>query len=123
MYVRDTQQTRTEDNKYLELEMRLLKIIEDSASDERGIMSVHELVSSLEALDPFTLKMQILTLEGKGLLKKTELGYSLTKKGKERIHNKDKIFLLHTHIVTDIVGENILCQLNNNNNNKFQLSF
>jgi hypothetical protein len=45
MYVRDTQQTRTEDNTYLELEMRLLKIIEDSDSDERGIMSVHELVS------------------------------------------------------------------------------
>jgi hypothetical protein len=121
MYLRDTQQTRTEDNKYLELEMRLLKIIEDSDSDERGIMSVHELVSSMEALDPFTLKMQILTLEGKGLLKKTELGYSLTKKGKERIHNKDKLFLLHTHIVTDIVGESKLCQLNNNN--KFQLSF
>ncbi len=39
-YVRDTQPATNEDNKYLDLEIQLLKIIEDSALDEKAIMSV-----------------------------------------------------------------------------------
>lgn len=90
-YGRDTQQTRSKinDNEYIDLETQLLKIIEDSALDEKGLMSADELISSFEGVDPFTLKMQILTLEGKGLVKKTEIGYILTDKGKERLQNKD----------------------------------
>ena len=87
--MKDRQPARNEDNKYVELETQLLKIIEDLALDEKAIMSVDELARSFQGLDPFMLKMQILTLEGKGLVKKTELGYILTEKGKERLHNKD----------------------------------
>ena len=87
--VKDRQPARNEDNKYVELETQLLKIIEDLALDEKAIMSVDELARSFQGLDPFMLKMQILTLEGKGLVKKTELGYILTEKGKERLQNKD----------------------------------
>lgn len=87
--MKDRQPARNEDNKYVELETQLLKIIEDLALDEKAIMSVDELARSFQGLDPFMLKMQILTLEGKGLVKKTELGYILTEKGKERLQNKD----------------------------------
>ncbi len=52
-------------------------------------MSVNELISSFESVDPFILRMQILTLEGKGLVKKTKLGYILTEKAKERLQKKD----------------------------------
>ena len=51
-------------------------------------MSVHELaelICSFQVLDPFTLKMLILTREGKGLIRKTQHGYILTDKGKERL--------------------------------------
>ena len=87
--VKDTQLATNEDNRYLDLETQLQKIIDDSALDEKAIMSVDELARSFQGLDPFMLKMQILTLEGKGLVKKTELGYILTEKGKERLQNKD----------------------------------
>jgi Mn-dependent DtxR family transcriptional regulator len=87
--VKDTEQARNEDNKYVELERQVLKIIDDSALDGKRIMSVDELASSFEGVDPFMLKMQILTLEGKGLVKKTDRGYILTEKGKERLQNKN----------------------------------
>ena len=87
--VKDTQPATNEDNKYLDLETQLPKIIEDSALDEKVIMSVDEMISSFEAVDPFMLKTQTITLEGKGLIKKTKIGYILTEKGKERLQNKD----------------------------------
>ncbi len=71
--------------KYVELETQLLKVIEDLALDETGIIVPNELVSSFERIDPCMLKKRILILDEKGLLKKTELGYSLTEKGKERL--------------------------------------
>jgi hypothetical protein len=90
-YVRDTQQkwSKLKNNEYIDLETQLLRIIEDSALDGKGVMSTDELTCSLERRDPFTLRMQILTLEGKGHVKKTELGYILTEKGKERLQEKD----------------------------------
>ncbi len=68
--VKDTQTATNEDNRYLDLEPQLLKIIEDSALDEKAIMSVDEMISSFEAVDPFMLKTQTITLEGKGLLRR-----------------------------------------------------
>lgn len=68
---------------YLQLEVRIMKIIEDSASDVRGIMSIDELIGALGTFDPFILR-QVLTLEGKGLIKKVELGFYLDIK-KERL--------------------------------------
>lgn len=88
-YGRDLQQIRSELNKHLDLEIHLLKIVEDSSSDEKGTVSANELVSLIEALDPITLRTRILALEDKGLIKNTEAGYILTGRGKERLRNKD----------------------------------
>ncbi|AFU57472.1 hypothetical protein Ngar_c05290 [Candidatus Nitrososphaera gargensis Ga9.2] len=67
--------------------MQLMKIIEDSYLNGRGIMSVDELISALGSFDSFTLRRQILTLEGKGLVKKSERGYMLTEKGKQKLQD------------------------------------
>lgn len=85
--MRYKQPRKSEDNKY-KLEAQLLKILENSVFKGKGSMSVQELVElvgSFQAQDPFTLKMHILTLEGKGLIKKTQQGYILTEKGRERL--------------------------------------
>ena len=82
------QPRRSEDNEYIKLEAQLLKIVKNSVVKGKGSMSVQELVElvgSFQALDPFTLKMQILTLEGKGLIRKTQHGYILTEKAKKRL--------------------------------------
>ena len=50
-----------------------------------SVQELVELVGSFQAQDPFTLKMQILTLEGKGLIMKTQHGFILTEKGKARL--------------------------------------
>jgi hypothetical protein len=64
--VKDTQPATNEDNRYLDLETQLLKVIEDSGLDEKVIRSVDGMISSFEAVDPCMLKMQTNTLEGKG---------------------------------------------------------
>lgn len=82
------QPRRSEVNEYIKLEVQLLKIVENSVVKGKGSISVQELaelVGSFQAPDPFTLKMQILTLEGKGLIRKTQHGYILTEKGKRRL--------------------------------------
>lgn len=86
--MRNKRPRKSEDNKYIKLEAQLLKILENSVFKGKGSMSVQELVElvgSFQAQDPFTLKMQILTLEGKGLIRKTQHGFILTEKGKERL--------------------------------------
>jgi repressor of nif and glnA expression len=71
---------------YLHIEIQLMKIIADSALGEKEIiMSIDELISALNTFDPFVLRRQILTLEGKGLVKKSECGFILTEKGKKRL--------------------------------------
>lgn len=62
-----------------------MRVIEDSSLNKRGIMSIDELISALGTFDPFILRRQMLTLEGKGLIKKGEHGFILTEKGKERL--------------------------------------
>ena len=98
--MKDRQPARNEDNKYVELETQLLKIIEDLALDEKAIMSVDELARSFQGLDPFMLKMQILTLEGKVLVKRTELGYILTEKGKERLQKRLNMSVTYNLLLT-----------------------
>jgi repressor of nif and glnA expression len=71
---------------YLHIEIQLMKIIADSALGEKEIItSIDELISALNTFDPFILRRQILTLEGKGLVKKSECGFILTEKGKKRL--------------------------------------
>lgn len=82
------QPRRSEVNEYIKLEVQLLKIVENSVVKGKGSISVQklvELVGLFQAPDPFTLKMQILTLQGKGLIRKTRHGYILTEKGKRRL--------------------------------------
>ncbi len=67
--------------------MQLMKIIEDSYLSGRGIMSVDGLISVLDSFDSFTLRRQILTMEGKGLVKRSEHGYVLTEKGKQKLRD------------------------------------
>ncbi|WP_148680851.1 hypothetical protein [Candidatus Nitrososphaera gargensis] len=81
------QQKGTDSYRFLQIEMQLMKIIEDSYLNGRGIMSVDELISALGSFDSFTLRRQILTLEGKGLVKKSERGYMLTEKGKQKLQD------------------------------------
>lgn len=71
---------------YLHIEIQLMKIIADSALGEKEIItSIDELISALNTFDPFILRRQILTLEGKGLVKKSECGFILTEKDKKRL--------------------------------------
>lgn len=74
-------------SRFLQIEMQLMKIIEDSYLSGRGIMSVDGLISVLDSFDSFTLRRQILTMEGKGLVKRSEHGYVLTEKGKQKLRD------------------------------------
>jgi hypothetical protein len=67
------------------LEARLLKAIEDISSDNPRVVSRKELAYSIgKQEDEFDARMWMLTLEGKGLIKMTELGYVLTVRGRQR---------------------------------------
>lgn len=80
-------QQETDNYRFLQIEMQLMRIIEDSYLNGRGIMSVDELISALGSFDSFTLRRQILTIEGKGFVKKSERGYVVTEKGKQKLQD------------------------------------
>jgi hypothetical protein len=79
-------QERKNANEYV-LEARLLKAIEDLGSQR--VASRQELLSSIaKQADEFDTKMWLLTLEGKGYIQRTESGYILTVKGRQKLQNK-----------------------------------
>lgn len=70
-----------------ELEMQILRIIEELTLGDKRLMLKNDL-HTIGLKDEFSVRMWLLTLQGKGLVKMTESGYVLTMRGRARLQNK-----------------------------------
>lgn len=74
------------ENAYEEL---ILRTIEYLASKDQQAISSYDLISSIgEHGDQFVAKRWLLTLEGRGLIRRSKAGLVLTQKGRARLQNK-----------------------------------